>query len=139
MVQQTEDPAGSSRSRGVRLVLRVALAAVWLVFGLVFKVAGVVPRHRMIVAAVVGEAAAGPVTLAVGLGEAALGLWVLSGVRPRACAAVQTLAVAGMNSLELAVARDLLLAPIAMVCANTLLLGVAWYLALRDGSRPEAA
>ena len=121
------------------LVLRIGVAAVWLVFGLVFKLAGLLPRHQLIVAAVVGEAAARPVTLAVGLGEAALGLWVLSGARPRTCAAVQTLAIATMNGLELSFARELLLAPVQMLCANVALLGAAWYVALHPRARPEGA
>lgn len=121
----------AGRERAVRVALRVVIAGVWLTFGLAFKVAGLVPRHRQIVAAVVGESVAGPVTLCVGLGEAGLGLWVLGGRRPRACAAVQTLAVVAMNAVELAVARDLLLAPMAMLGANAVLLGAAWYVALR--------
>ena len=120
-----------SRPRGVITALRLATAAVWLTFGVVFKLLGVVPRHRAIVAAVVGEAAATPVTLLVGAGETVLGLWILSGRRPRTCAAVQTLAIATMNAVELSVARELLLAPVAMVCANILFLAAVWYAALR--------
>jgi len=139
VVHHSEASMGARRRQFLRLWLRVALAAVWIVFGLVFKVAGLVPRHRLIVAAAVGEAAAGPVTLVVGCAEAVLGLWVLSGVRPRTCAAAQTLAIVGMNSVELAVARDLLLAPVPMLCANAVLLGVAWWLALNAPARPEPA
>lgn len=35
--------------------LRLGIAGVWLVFGLLFKALGAVPRHRAIVARVVGE------------------------------------------------------------------------------------
>ena len=90
-----------------------------------------VPRHRLIVAAVLGEAAAGPVTVVIGAAEAAMALWILSGIYPRACAALQTIAIATMNTLELTVARDLLLAPILMVCANTVFLVAVWYCALK--------
>jgi hypothetical protein len=34
-----------------------------------------------------------------------------------------------MNALELRYARDLLLAPIAMVCANAVFLSLGWYVA----------
>lgn len=139
MLPPIDTTARATRPPLTGLVLRVGIAAVWLVFGLVFKVAGVVPRHQLIVATVVGEAAAGPVTLTIGLAEAALGLWVLSGVRPRTCAAVQTLALATMNAVELSVARELLLAPAIMVCANVALIAAAWYLALRGSGRPEVA
>lgn len=117
--------------------IRIVTALVWILFGLGFKVLGLVPRHRGIVAAVLGEAAAGPVTVAVGLGETALGLWILSGIRPRLCAAAQTLALASMNALELAYARERLLAPVPMVAANALFLAVGWYAALR--ADPPAA
>ena len=120
-------------------LLRIAVAAVWLVFGVVFKLLDVIPRHRLIVASIVGEAAAGPVTLAVGVAETLLGLWVLSGIRPRTCAAVQTLAIAAMNTLELRSARGLLLAPVGMVCANVAFLAVVWYCALKSPARAAAS
>lgn len=111
--------------------IRIGTALVWIVFGLGFKVLGLVPRHRLIVAAILGEAAAGPVTLAIGLAETAMGLWILSGYRPRLCAAAQTLAIASMNALELGFARDRLLAPLPMVAANAVFIALAWHLAFR--------
>lgn len=117
--------------------LRIATAAVWLVFGVGFKMLGLVPRHRIIVAAVVGEAASGPLTFLVGAAEAAMGLWILSGIRPRLCAAAQTVAIVSMNVLELALARDLLLAPIPMVVTNAAFLSVGWYCALRSPALPR--
>ena len=103
----------------------------WLTFGMVFKLLDLVPRHRAIVGRIVGESASRPVTLMIGAAEVAIGLWILSGFRPRACAAVQTLAIVTMNAIELRLARDLLLAPLPMVCANAALLTAAWWLALR--------
>jgi len=113
------------------MALTIATALVWLLFGMWFKVFGMVPRHRLIVAAVVGEAAAGPVTVLIGAAETAMALWILSGIYPRACAALQSIAIATMNGLELSQAPDLLLAPILMVCANTVFLVVVWYCALK--------
>jgi DoxX-like family len=118
-------------SRPVIAALTFATAAVWLVFGISFKVLGLVPRHRLIVAAVLGDTAAGPVTVIIGAAETAMALWVLSGVRPRLCAAIQSLAITAMNTLELWLARDLLLAPLSMVCANILFLIVVWYCAIK--------
>lgn len=111
--------------------LTFATAAVWLLFGMWFKVFGMVPRHRQIVATVVGEAGAGPVTVLIGAAEIAMALWILSGFYPRVCAALQSIAIVTMNALELSLARDLLLAPILMICANTLFLLVVWYCALK--------
>lgn len=119
-------------------ILRLCTAAVWLVFGLVFKVMHVVPRHDQIVAAVLGPDLARPLTIAVGVGETMLALWILSGRWPRTCAAVQTLAIVAMNTLELTLARDHLLAPLPMVLANIVLLAAGWYLAVRTQARATA-
>jgi hypothetical protein len=113
------------------MALTFATAAVWLLFGMWFKIFGMVPRHRQIVATVVGEAGAGPVTVLIGAAEIAMALWILSGLYPRACAALQSIAIVTMNALELSLARDLLLAPILMICANTLFLVIVWYCALK--------
>jgi hypothetical protein len=113
-----------------RAVLRVGVALVWIVFGLIFKALDAVPRHRRIVARVVGEPRARLVLSLVAAGETALGLWMLSGRFLPLCVALQTLAIVAMNTLELRRARELLLAPVAMVCANAVLLGLAWYVAL---------
>jgi DoxX-like family len=120
------------------LTLRIATALVWVLFGLVFKVLQVVPRHEAIVATVLGNTVAAPVTLLIGLAETAMGIWILSQWRPRTCAAAQTIAIVTMNALELSLARDQLLAPLPMVCANILFLAVGWYLALHTPgqSRP---
>jgi uncharacterized membrane protein YphA (DoxX/SURF4 family) len=120
---------GGGRRRLVT-ALRIGTAAVWLVFGFVFKVLDVVPRHRLIVASVLGATVAGPITIAIGAAEATMGLWILTGMYPRLCAAAQTVAIVSMNALELSLAKDLLLAPIPMVCANTVFLSAGWYIAL---------
>ncbi len=125
--------------RGTILVLRVVTAAVWLVFGLGFKVLGLVPRHRTIVATIVGEALAGPTTIAIGLAETATAAWILSGFRPRTCAAVQTLAIVAMNVMELTLARDYLLAPIPMLFANAAFLTAGWICALRAPARTKGS
>ena len=77
------------------------------------------------------EAELGPVTILIGVAEVAMGLWILSGIRPRTCAATQTVAIITMNTLELTLARDHLLAPIPMVCANAAFLSAGWYIAIK--------
>jgi hypothetical protein len=117
------------------LAVRVGLASVWLAFGLYAKLLGLLPRHRAIVAAVVGDAAASPVTLLVGCAETALALWILTGYRPRLAMAAQTAAVLSMNVLELLFAHDLLLAPLPMVAGNAVLLAAGWWAATRKSGR----
>ena len=114
--------------------LRIGTASVWILFGLVFKVLNVVPRHQIIVATVLGDAVAGPVTLVIGVAETAMGIWILSRWRPRTCALAQTIAIVSMNALELTLAKEHLLAPLMMVCANSVFLAVGWYLALHTRS-----
>jgi uncharacterized membrane protein YphA (DoxX/SURF4 family) len=120
---------GDGKALGV-FAIRILAVVVWVLFGLVFKVMGFLPRHREIVAGVLGTDAAAPVTIVVGLAETALGAWFLSGVRPRTCALVQTVAIIAMNTLELRYARSLLLAPIPMVIINATFLSLVWYAAV---------
>jgi hypothetical protein len=115
--------------------VRILAATVWLVFGLGLKVLGFDPRHEQIVAAVVGEGIAGPVTLAVGLGETALACWILSGRFPIACACVQTGAIVSMNALEIAHARHILYSPALMLSANVAFLALVWWAALKSARR----
>jgi len=88
---------------------RIGFALVWLVNGLWCKVLDGVPRHREIVAGILGEEHAGILTLGIGLGEIGIAGWILSGLFPRSCAAVQITLVAAMNLIELVVVPDLLL------------------------------
>jgi DoxX-like family len=110
--------------------LRLAIALVWLSFGLLFKALGMVPRHRQIVGRVIGEEHADAVLWMVALTEIGLSGWMLVGRFLPACVAVQTAFIAAMNTLELRRARDLLLSPVGMVIANAGFLSLGWYVAL---------
>lgn len=90
-------------------LLNIFIAAVWLINGLVCKVLGLVPRHRAIVAKILGEAHAGLITKLIGFAEIGMTLWVLSGIYPKVNAAIQISIVALMNILEFFIAPDLLL------------------------------
>lgn len=109
--------------------IRIGIGLVWLVFGLGFKALNLVPRHRRIIARVVGDHNARTVTNGVVFGECLLGVWMISGIYLVPCVAIQTIAIVTMNILEIRRARDLLWSPYAMVCANLVLLGLAWYVA----------
>lgn len=109
---------------------RIAVALVWLVFGVVYKFLRFVPRHERIVARILGDRVAPVFTRLIGLGEAFIGLWMLSGLFLPWCALVQSILVIAMNTIELRRARDLLLAPLPMVVGNVLLLAFAWFAVL---------
>ena len=111
------------------MAIRVAIAAVWLSFGIYFKLLRLVPRHERIVARVLGERLSPLLTRLIGVGEVMMGLWVLSAIAPVLCAATQTVLVVTMNGIELTKARDLLWSPWLMVLGNAALLAGAWWLA----------
>jgi hypothetical protein len=85
------------------------IAAVWLVNGLVCKVLDIVPRHRQIVARILGKQHSLFLTRAIGFAEILMTVWILSGVAPRLNAIIQIVVIASMNLLEYFLARDLLL------------------------------
>ncbi|MBH8569094.1 DoxX-like family protein [Hymenobacter sp. BT584] len=85
------------------------IALVWLANGLLCKLLMLVPRHAAIVARILGPAHAGLLTRLIGLGEIGIGLWVISGIKPRWCAWAQIILVLTMNTLEAVLAPDLLL------------------------------
>ena len=85
------------------------IALVWLANGLLCKLLMLVPRHAAIVARILGPAHATLLTRFIGLGEIGIGLWVISGIKPRWCAWTQITLVLTMNSLEAVLAPDLLL------------------------------
>ncbi|WP_367872917.1 DoxX-like family protein [Luteolibacter sp. Populi] len=107
----------------------------WVFHGLYSKLLGGIPRHRMIVARVLGEDLAAAATAGVGILEILLGLWVFSHRFPRSCAAVQTLAIVAMNALEISRAPDLLISAPGMVALNAGFLALGWYSATRDSPR----
>lgn len=86
-----------------------AIATVWIVNGLYCKVLGFVPRHEEIVARIVGAEYAPQLTVAIGVLEVLMAVWILSGIRPRWCLVAQVVIVAVMNLLEFFLAPDLLL------------------------------
>lgn len=136
-------PFSAATLRLSHLIPRLVVGAVWIFHGLYSKLLDGIPRHRMIVARVLGEEFAEVATVVVGLLEVLLGLWVLSRMLPRTCAVVQTLALLAMNSLEIARAPDLLVSAPGMLLLNAGFLALAWYGATRSrglsGASPPAA
>ncbi|MBN8856377.1 MAG: hypothetical protein BGO55_17835 [Sphingobacteriales bacterium 50-39] len=89
--------------------LNYLIATVWIVNGLFCKVLNLVPRHREIVARIIGDAHAGGLTRAIGFAEIAMAVWILSGIKTKLNAMTQAVIIATMNSLEFMLAPDLLL------------------------------
>ena len=67
------------------------------------------PRHREIVARILGEEHASAITVTIGLAEMAMSIWIISGITRRTNTVVQIVIIAAMNVLEFFIAPDLLL------------------------------
>ena len=124
--------AALHRRHAVAAALSALVASVWLYHGLVNKLLGMEPRHLLIVQSVpgLGGATGEVVLMIVGAAELLLAGWVLSGVRPLTCAAVQSVALLAMNVIELAFAREHLLWSAMLAPANIGLLALAWTAAI---------
>ena len=110
---------------------RLAVAAVWLYEGLWCKLLAGAPDQRAIVASVPGVPSSGVTAVLVGLGavETAIALWVLTGVRPRAAAWVQTGLLVALNAGGLLFAGARIAEPGRLLTQNAVLVAAAWLLA----------
>lgn len=88
---------------------RYLFALVWLVNGLWCKVLDMVPRHQEIVAFLLGDALARPLTVAIGVAEVGMAAWIVTGWRYRLCAGVQIAVILLMNVIEFLAVPHLLL------------------------------
>jgi len=106
----------------------VVLAGVWLHQGVWAKLLDGDPSHREIVRRMPGltPTSARTVTTAIGVLEAGMAVWVLSGHRPRTCAAVQIGLMAGFNAGALTFARARLESPERLLARNAGLAVLAW-------------
>ncbi|MGB8168504.1 MAG: DoxX-like family protein [Chthoniobacteraceae bacterium] len=116
-------------------VAGILIAAVWVFHGLYSKILDRIPRHRRIVARILGEQFAWPAMKLIGLGEISLGVWAFTGWHPIACAAVQTAALVAMNTLEILLAGDLLISAVGMVILNLGFIALSWQWALALAAR----
>jgi hypothetical protein len=117
-------------SHTLETLLQIGIGMVWVFHGLYSKILDGIPRHRLIVGRVLGERIAGLATKAIGCLEVLLGLWAFTGIARVDCATIQTLAIVGMNTLEIILAGDLLISAIGIVILNLGFLVVIWYWAL---------
>lgn len=109
------------------MVTQIVIASVWVFHGLYSKILNGIPRHRLIVGRILGAVNAQTATTAIGLLELLLGLWVFTGWQPIGCAVVQTAAIVAMNSLEIFLARELLISAIGMVILNLGFVSLVWH------------
>jgi hypothetical protein len=98
--------------------------------GFYSKILNGIPRHRLIVARILGAANTGISTKVIGLLEVLLGLWAFTGWQPVGCAVVQTAAIVGVNTLEICLAGELLISAVGMVLLNLGFLTLVWHWAV---------
>jgi hypothetical protein len=90
-------------------IVTLLIALVWVGFGLLCKVLHLVPRHEEIVAHILGDTYAAPLTRLIGVSEILMAVWILSGYKKRLNAIAQMAIVGTMNVLEAIIASEILL------------------------------
>jgi hypothetical protein len=118
------------------VLVRTAVAAVWLYEGLWCKVLGREPHQVEVVEAFprLGPIVGRRFLLALGLAETTLAAWVMSGVTPGLCAIVQTVLLIALNANGLLWARHIIHDPGGMVVKNVSFLMLAWVVAAMSGA-----
>jgi len=111
----------------IHLAVQIGIGTVWIFHGLYSKLLNGIPRHRLIIGKILGTQRAVIATGIIGLLEVLLGVWAITDWQPVGCASVQTAALIAMNSLEIVLARELLISAIGMVILNLLFLVLVWW------------
>ena len=114
------------------LIMRGAVAGVWIYEGLWCKLLGREQRQVQVVEAVpfFGPRFGALFLKALGVVEVGIGVWTLSGIAPVLCALSQTLLLVTLNANGLLWARHIIHDPGGMVVKNFALLVLAWAAAL---------
>jgi hypothetical protein len=120
------------------VVIRGAVAAVWLYEGLWNKLLGRAQRESDIVAMVpkFGPLFGKRFLQLLGVVEVAVAAWILSGIYPGACAIVQIALLVALNVNGLLWARQLIHDPAGMVVKNVAFLVLVWACGALPGARP---
>jgi hypothetical protein len=110
------------------IVMRGAVAAVWLYEGLWCKVLGRAPLEAQVVAKVprFGPRFGQAFLKALGAVEVMLAVWVISAVHPGACAIAQVTLLVVLNVNGLLWSRDIIPDPAGMIVKNMAFLVLAW-------------
>jgi len=93
----------------IDFAVRLLVASVWIINGAWCKISAQVPRHEAIVARILGNNYAHTLTQLIGIGEVAIGIWIILNKYPKQTALFQMLLILTMNILETILAPDLLL------------------------------
>lgn len=93
----------------MRNFLGYFIGLVWLINGLFCKVLHLVPRHQQIIASILGEKYDAFFTVAIGLAETVMFIWIISKIQSQLCTWVQVAVVAAMNIIEFIAVPQLLL------------------------------
>lgn len=110
------------------LLVRGAVAAVWLYEGFWCKLLGREPHQTRVVEAVptLGPRFGRRFLFALGICETALAAWVMSGLVPGLCAIAQSLLLVALNTSGLLWARKIIHDPGGMVVKNVSFLTLVW-------------
>jgi hypothetical protein len=110
------------------IVMRGAVAAVWLYDGLWCKVLGRAQLEAQVVAKVprFGPRFGQLFLKALGAIEVVLAAWVISGIHPGACAIAQVTLLVVLNVNGLLWARDIIPDPAGMIVKNIAFLVLVW-------------
>jgi hypothetical protein len=108
-------------------ILTYLITLVWLLNGLFAKVLNLVPRHTEIVANILGEEYARPLTILIGCSEIAMAVWIWLDRQRKPTAIVQIAIILTMNTLESLLVPDLLLWGYFNPVFAVLFCGLIWY------------
>jgi len=93
----------------IKNLINYLIAIVWLINGLLCKVLNIVPRHEQIVSRILGEDYSKPLTIAIGVSEVIMAIWIVSNYKKRVNTILQIIVITTMNILEFILVPDLLL------------------------------
>ena len=120
------------------IVIRSCVGAVWAYEGFWCKILGRMQSQIEVVTAVPRFGARFGLTFLKTLGvvEAALGLWVISGIAPGECAITQAALLVVLNVNGLVWARHIIHDPAGMVIKNMAFLVLVWVGGANPGVKP---
>jgi hypothetical protein len=120
------------------VIMRGAVAAVWLYEGLWCKILGRAQLEAQVVASVpwIGAQFGQAFLKVLGAVEVLLAVWVMSGMYPGTCAIAEIALLVVLNVNGLMWARHLIHDPVGMVLKNIAFLVLVWACGAIPGGRP---